>query len=216
MVQRTVFLGNSKRSYDSGRRAAEADRTRARILGVAERLLLRHGYVKTTIASIAEAANVSVETIYKAFGGKSGLVRAIRDRALGGEGPIHAELRSDAMRMRASDPRTIIRNWGTLTAEVAPRVCPILLLVRDAAAVDPEMAGLRADIDADRLKRMTVNAGHLHERRYLRPRVTVKEAADVLWTYSSPELYELLVICRGWSAERYGQFVTDAMTAALL
>lgn len=216
MVQRTVFLGNSKRSYDSGRRAAEADRTRARILGVAERLLLRHGYVKTTIASIAEAANVSVETIYKAFGGKSGLVRAVRDRALGGEGPIHAELRSDAMRMRASDPRTIIRNWGNLTAEVAPRVCPILLLVRDAAAVDPEMAVLRADIDADRLKRMTVNAGHLHERRYLRPRVTVKEAADVLWTYSSPELYELLVICRGWSAERYGQFVTDAMTAALL
>jgi hypothetical protein len=38
----------------------------------------------------------------------------------------------------------------------------------------------------------------------------------VLWTYSSPELYELLVIRRGWSVERYGRFIADSMIAALL
>lgn len=38
---------------------------------------------------------------------------------------------------------------------------------------------------------------------------------DVLWTHSSAELYELLVR-RGWTPERYGRFVADAMIAAIL
>ena len=61
-------------------------------------------------------------------------------RRLSGEGPIHAEQRSDRMRAKERDPRNIIATWGTLTAEVAPLVAPILLLVRTAAAADPEVA----------------------------------------------------------------------------
>ena len=38
----------------------------------------------------------------------------------------------------------------------------------------------------------------------------------MLWTYSSPELYELLVLSRGWPAGRYATFIADAMIAALL
>lgn len=34
--------------------------------------------------------------------------------------------------------------------------------------------------------------------------------------YSSPELYELLVIGRGWPTERYGTFVSQGLIAALL
>jgi hypothetical protein len=37
-----------------------------------------------------------------------------------------------------------------------------------------------------------------------------------MWTYSSPELYELLVLNRRWPAGRYGAFIADAMIAALL
>jgi hypothetical protein len=37
-----------------------------------------------------------------------------------------------------------------------------------------------------------------------------------MWTYSSPELYQLLVIRCGWSPERFGEFVGDALIAALL
>ncbi len=46
--------------------------------------------------------------------------------------------------------------------------------------------------------------------------MTLDAATDVLWTYSSPELYELLVLRRSWSVERYGRFIADAMIAALL
>ena len=159
---------------------------------------------------------MSEETVYKAFGNKVALVRAIRDRALAGEGPVHAERRSDRMQASAHDPRAIIRGWGVLTMEVAPKVAPVLLLVREAAASDPELARLQEEMDAARLTRMTHNARTLLKGGHLRKGIALDAAADVLWTYSSPELYELLVIRRGWSVERYGRFVADAMIAALL
>ena len=204
------------RGYDSTGRRAQAVRNRETVLDAAERLFLNRGYAATTIAAVAAAANVSVETIYKAFGGKSGLVRALRDRGLAGKGPIPAEQRSDRMRVTERDPRKIIANWGALTTEVAPLVSPILLLVRAAAASDAEMAKLLEEMDADRLLRMTVNARDLHDAGHLRRGVTLKYAIDVLWTYSSAELYELLVLRRGWPLDRYGRFVADAMIAALL
>jgi AcrR family transcriptional regulator len=205
-----------KRAYDSTGRQRQAEQTRASILDTAQRLFLDDGYAVTTIAGIAAAAGVSVETIYKSFGSKPGLVRALRDRGLAGAGPRPAYERSDEMRARERDPRKIIANWGTLTTEVAPRVSPLLLVVRAAAEADPDLAPVWDEIEADRLDRMTVNARHLYDAGHLRPGITLEAAADVLWTYSSPELYELLVLRRGWSLERYGQFVADAMIAALL
>ena len=61
------------------------------------------------------------------------------------------------------------------------------------------MAGLRAEMDAARLSRMTRNARTLGAAGHLRQDVTVEQAGEVMWTYSSPELYELLVLRRGWA-----------------
>jgi AcrR family transcriptional regulator len=61
----------------------------------AQRLFLRDGLAVTTIAWIAAEAGVSAETIYKAFGGQPGLVRAICEAALAGAGLVQAEARSD-------------------------------------------------------------------------------------------------------------------------
>jgi len=204
------------RRYDSARRREAAERRRAAVVDAARRLFVREGFAGTTIATIAENAGVSEEMVYKAFGNKVALVRAIRDKALAGEGPVHAERRSDRMQASENDPRTIIREWGVLAMEVAPRVAPVLLIVREAAASDPESARLQEEMDASRLTRMTHNARTLLDGKHLRSGITLDAATDVLWTYSSPELYELLVIRRGWSTERYGRFIADAMVAALL
>ena len=206
----------SRRHYDSSGRLAQAARSRSAVLDAAERMFLTAGFATTTITAIADAAGVSVETIYKSFGGKPGLVRAIRDRALMGTGPVPAESRSDRMRRLEKDPHQLIARWGSFTSEIAPLVSPILLLVRSAAATDSEMAILLAEMDADRLRRMTTNARHLHTAGYLRAGVTLANAVDILWTYSSPELYELLVLRRGWAIERYGRFIGEAMAGALL
>ena len=207
---------NTKRRYDSSGRRERARQTRDQITDIARELFLSGGYADTTVAAIAAAARVSVETIYKSFGGKPGLVRAIVDKGLAGEGPIPAERRSDHIRDTEPDPRHILTAWGAFTAELAPRVAPILTLARDAAASDPEVAALLDEISAGRLERMTVNARGLLQAGHLRPGITAEQAADIMWAYSSQELYELLVIRRQWPAERYGQFVAQALIAALL
>jgi len=206
----------TKRPYDRRRRQERARRTRDRVIDSAEQLFRREGYGPTTIAAIAGDAGVSVDTIYKSFGGKAGLVRAIFGRALEGQGPIPAEQRSDQLQARERDARNIVRAWGAFTTELAPRAVPIVLLLRAAASTDPEVQALLAEIDADRHRRMTENARRLHNAGHLRPGITIAQAADILWTYSSPELYELLVLRRGMPLAQYGRFVADAMINALL
>ena len=205
-----------KRRYDSTGRQAQAQRSRQVILDAAERQFLDTGYAATTIATIAREAGVSVETIYKACGGKSGLVRAIYERGLTGRGAVPAFQRSDEMREHETDPRTIMRKWGVLAAEVSSVVTPILLLMRAAAATNPEMAALLDDIDGERLERAGHHARFLAARGYLRDGVTVAHATDILWFCTSVELSETLVLKRGWSSHQYARFVADFMITSLL
>jgi AcrR family transcriptional regulator len=202
------------RGYRSPTRSERARRNREAVVDAGRRLFLEDGFAATTVASIASEAGVSVETIYKVFGGKPGLVRAICEQALAGAGPVPAETRSDALQQTETDPRAIIRGWGVLTSEVAPRIAPILLLLRAAAVNDPEMAELQQEINDQRLVRMTHNAQSIAP--HLRRGLSTVDAGVILWTYSSPELYELLVLKQCWDLVRYGSFVADAITAALV
>jgi AcrR family transcriptional regulator len=202
------------RAYDATGRRARAEERREATLRAAADSFLRDGYAATTVDRIAEAAGVSAATIYKTYGGKAGLVRTLCERALAGEGPTPAEERSDALRS-GSTPREIIEGWGRLLAEVAPRVAPLLLVLREARA-DPDAAALYEALDASRLARMDANAAALARAGRLRPGVSRQHARDVLWLSTSPELYELLVDQRGWTTAELSRFVTDLMAGALL
>jgi len=205
-----------KRRYNSTGRQEQARRSREAVLDAAQRLFLEGGYALTTVVAIAAEAGVSVETIYKAFGGKPGLVRAIYERGLVGRGTISAYRRSDEMRVLESDPRVIMRTWGELAAEVASTIAPILMLIRSASVADPDMARLLKDTSDQRLERMRHNARAMADRKFLRAGVTLDQTVDILWTCSAPELYELLVVQRGWSLTQFGGFVADMMIGSLL
>ena len=215
-VEQEVPHVNLRRTYDSKNRQAQSRHTHDALLDVALARFLERGYSATTIDSIAAHAAVSEATIYKTYGGKPGLVRALCLRALGGQGPIPAEHRSNSLRATEPDPRKVIQGWGRLTAEVAPRVAPILLLLRNAADGDAAAAALHDELDGDRLARMTDNARYLVEGGHVRSGIRLSHARDVLWTYSSPELFDLLVRNRRWSLPRYGRFIADGIANALL
>lgn len=78
------------------------------------------------------------------------------------------------------------------------------------------MAALFAEAEAQRRTRMRHNARRLQQRGWLRPGIGLGQATDILWTYSSAELYDLLVLKSGWTLKRYGQFISNALIAALL
>lgn len=206
----------TKRPYNASRRRAQAAHTQSTILDVARQQFLEHGYAGTTMAHIAAEADTSVETIYKAFGGKSALVRALWARGLGGRGTVPAPERSDLMSSAEADPVRVLRAWGEFTTELAPEAAPIMLFLRGAAATDPDMAALFTEAEVQRRTRMRHNARILQQRQWLRPGISLARATDVLWTYSSAELYDLLVLNCGWPVQRYGEFIADALIAALL
>lgn len=95
-------------------------------------------------------------------------------------------------------------------------MAPILLLVRDAALVDAAMSGLLAELDDTRHRRMSDNAEFLNSSGHLRPGVRREMAADVLWSVTAPEMFELLVRRRGWSIEQYADFVYRTIAHGLL
>ena len=202
------------RPYDSSNRRLAAQERREQVLDAASVRFAADGYAATSVAAVAAAAGVSSEMVYKAFGGKPGLVRALMLRALAGEGPVPAEERSDALTDAPFDPRDVIAGWARLTVEVSPRAAPVALLVREAAASDAAAARLREELDLRRLERMRHNAGAL--RPHLRPGLGVEAAGDVLFAFSAPELYELLVVRRGWSLPAYAEFVRRGLVAELL
>jgi AcrR family transcriptional regulator len=186
-------------------------------MGIARRRFLTDGYGPTSLRAIAEEAGVSPEFLYKTFEGKAGLVRAIYERTLLGSGAVPAPLRSDEAQAHETDGRALMRRFGSFTAEVAPLGAPVLLLIRDAAAGgDATMIALLEDADRARYERMLHNAQQVAARGFLRAGFSVERAAAVFWAMTAPELYESLVLKRGWSAAEFGEFVGDSLAGAVL
>jgi len=207
-----------RRRYDSSRRQEQAGENRRAMLEAARHMFLARGYAATTVSAIAGEAGVSVETVYKAFGNKPGLVKAVVDVAIvGDDDSVPMVQRELVRRIEAeTDPRRKFAIYGEHLSLSAPRRVPVELLVRAAAASDPGAAGVREQLEGERLTGMGLFAQHLDEGGHLRPGVSVEEAQDVLWACNSAELYDLLVLRRGWSPERYGRWVADTLSAALL
>jgi len=207
-----------RRRYDSSRRQEQARDNRRAVLQAARQLFLEHGFAATTMPAIASAAGVSVQTVYNAFGNKPRLAKAVFDVAIAGDDePVPMLQRTSLGRVRdAPDARTKLRLYGEFLAEVAPRHVPVQLVIRDAAASDPEARVVWAELQAERLKGMTMFARALHDDGHLRPGVSANEARDVLWTCNSAELFQLLVLERGWPPKRYGRWVAEVLISALI
>src|SRR6476469_10272994 len=127
-----------RRRYDSSGRQEQARRNRMAILDAARRSFLDVGYAATTMRAGAAEAGVSVETVYKAFGNKAGLVKAVFDVAVvGDDEPVPLMEREFVRRNRAEpDPRKKLQAYGAHLARTIPRAGPVQLVVRDAAAGD--------------------------------------------------------------------------------
>jgi AcrR family transcriptional regulator len=206
------------RRYDSSRRRELAGHNRAAMLEAARRLFLERGFAGTTMPDIASAAGVAVQTVYKAFGNKPGLAKAVFDVAIAGDDePVPMVERPSLTRVRDEpDPRKKFERYGEHLAAVAPRHVPIQLVILAAAATDPEAGKVWRQLQDERLRGMHAFARSLQAEGHLRAGVSAAEARDVLWAYNSAELFQLLVIERGWSPKRYGRWVAQALTAALL
>ena len=208
--------GQRPRRYNSTRRREQAHQNRRAVLAAARKRFLAQGYAATTIAEIAQDAGVSVETVYKIFTNKAGVLKALFDVSVTGDDDPIPMIQRDVIQDVRNAPEAArkIKIYTKHLAATMPHSAPIQLLARDGAASSPDAAKIWTQIREETLTAMKIFSSDLANTGQLR--VSATQARDLLWTYHAPELYELLVLERGWSAARYGDFIAQALLHALL
>ena len=209
-----------RRRYDSPHRREQAAATRRAVIDVAKRLFLADGYAGTTMAAIAREAGVVVETLYRSFGSKAGLFGAVVEAALAGgveraEVPVEARPAIAAI-IAEPDPARQVALYAATQLGIHRRAGPLLRAVRDAAAIDPEVARVWSELEGQRHAGQARVAGLLASRGVLREGLSVERASDLIWTLCSLAVFDLFVVERGWTPEEYESWLVGALTHELL
>jgi len=207
-----------KRRYDASARRAASAATRQRIIDAARDLIVDRGYRSTTIASIAERAEVNVDTVYELVGRKPVLLRELIEQAISGtDRAVAAEERDYVVALRAEpDPHAKLKIYAKATRENQQRLAPLFLALRDASATQPEAQQVWQEISDRRAANMRKFAEDLRRTGHLRTDLPIDQAADVVWATNSSELFVMLTIERGWPADRYEHWLADTWSRLLL
>ncbi len=216
-MSRTVKPG-ARRRYDASGRRAVARQTRHAIVNAAKALFLDRGYAMTSMSAIAEAAGVSVETIYLSAGPKAALVRYLVETALSGEDePVPPLERQGVEEILAEpDQRRKVRLFARVVRQLQERLAPIWAIVLEAAPGDPELVSLVQELNQRHLGNMRHFVEHLGAAGGLRAGLSPELAADVVWAMNSPEFYRLLVHGRGWTGDMFEHWLAEAWQRLLL
>jgi AcrR family transcriptional regulator len=184
--------------------------TKAQIASAARALFAAQGYVGTTIAAIAEAADIPAPTIYSAFGSKAAILQAI---AWGVAGTLDID-RAHAEALAQPNPRDGLRMAASIQRRQFEQMYDVIDIYQEAARTDTDIAQDMRTIAANRERafRRHVQAISAH----LASGVSVDDGVAMYLTLVLPEVYRTLVIERGWTADRYENWLAEALSRQLL
>lgn len=199
----------AKRTYTSTVRAAAARETHAAILKAAESLFVERGYVRTTVAGIAERAGVALNTVYTSVGGKPAIVEALAVQGTEDEG-IQAAL---AAVHDETDPREVLRLTARSTGAITRRHEAILTVLFDNATADPAVAAAAEQAVERYRERLRVIAEHLVTLPVVDTDAVRTE--QILWFYFGRTAWQT-VRSFGWDWDEGAAWLSAQAAAALL
>jgi len=207
-----------RRRYDSPRRREQAAATRRQILEAARRLFERQGYAATTMAAIAAEAGVAGKTVYLAFDSKSGVLRALWNLQLrGDEDDVPVAERSWYREVvEEPDPERRLHLNAHNGRVRKLRVAGLTEVIHAAAPVDPDIDALWGRIQTEFHANQRAIVEGLAETGALPPGLGVERATDILWTLNHPDIWQLLVVERGWTPEQWEEWFARAACTQLL
>jgi hypothetical protein len=112
------------------------------------------------------------------------------------------------------DPERQLRLNARNSTAGKQRIAGILQVIRGAANVDPDIAGLWERIQREYHANQRAIVESVAAKGALA--LDVDRAADLLWTINHPDLWQLLVEERGWNPEDYERWCADTACAQLL
>ena len=181
-----------RKPYDSPRRAEHAIATRRAVLDAARELFIERGYAVTTVADIARRARVAVDTVYAAVGRKPALLREVLETAISGsDQAVPAGQRDYVARVRAAQgARQKIQAYAAALVDIQPRLAPVYLALRDAAATDPGSAATWREISQRRARNMRAFAADLRATGELRTDLSDDDIADIVLEHERPRVLD--------------------------
>ena len=197
-----------RRKYHSPLRADQAQQTRRRILQAAFELFADQGYARTTIAQVAASAGVAPETIYMSMEGKRGLLEGVIDSAITGDDDQATQDTFWDEVAALPEARQRLDKMVEYSCRILGRTRPIHAVIRGAADTEAFAAALGRRRLQDRLQAQTERV-----RRFLaddlRPGLSITEAGERYCVLASPDLYYLLTVDLGWTADKHRQWLKE-------
>jgi hypothetical protein len=168
------------------------------------------------MTAIADRAGVALDTVYASLGRKPEVARLLIETAISGtDEAIPAEQRDYVRAIQAApDAATKIAVYAAAITAIAPRMALVLGIIQQTAQTEPELARLWNEIGERRAANMRRFVADLATATPLR--LDPDQAADIVWATNAAETYQLLVGQRGWSPQRYEQFLVDTWHRLLL
>jgi len=193
---------DGSRTYDTRGRQAAAERNRAAVVDACRHLVLRDGYRATTVKAVAQRAGVSPELVYKVFGGKKQVMKAVYDVTLAGDHEPTGMADRPELRdvLAATDLDEALTRYAAFVLGVHQRLSVLTTVLAEA---DPDLADLAATADAERLTGVTAFVGHLADKGLLAPDVDLAESADACWLLTSSTVFVQATRSREWTDDRY-------------
>lgn len=202
-------MSAARRSYDSSRRRAAAAERRDRILAAAAELFGERGWAGTTIADIAERAEVSVELIAHAFGTKAQLLLAAYRRVGFGERTDLQDAFGAINLADEPDPDRRIDALVRFCVSSLEPLAPLLPVLQHAAAQDD---GARAIVTVARERRIRMIESLVP---LLAPGEDRAEVVGEVYVLTSGQTYLQFVSELGWSPDEYAAWLGGALRRAL-
>lgn len=208
----------TNRRYDSTHRQEQARRTRQAITEAARTLFAERGYAGATIGAIAKKAGVAAETIYATFGSKRAILAHLVDVSVVGDDQPVPLLERPFVHATEKQPdqRQQIRMFAEQIGVIMERMSPVFAIMRTAAKTEPDIAEMRTTILQNRRQGMLYFVRAVAAHGPLRARLSMQEAADIVFALSSGEMFTVLTIDLGWSNDQYVAWLAGTLVTTLL
>jgi len=201
----------SKRSYDSTRRREGAEANRLRVLSAARMMFSRRGIDAVSIEEIAARAKLSAPTIYALFKSKAGILHALMEQAL-----FSPSFRAEQEKLLSiDDPVAMLVQTAAISRAIYDSEAQAMGLMRGVSAFSPTLREQEAKFEKLRFDMQKVRLELLFARSLQRPGIDLVSARQILWMYTSRDIYRILVVDCKWPPDRYQSWLAETLVATL-
>jgi AcrR family transcriptional regulator len=200
------------RAYEQKARAESAAETRRRILDGVYECLRAEPSTPPSVGEIARRAGVARSTVYLVFGNRAGLFDAFTEELWDRSG-----LPNLREAVNVPDAREGILGGIRAGVDIYAADRDVFNALFAMTRLDPEAVGGAVDrIEAYRAEGMAWGAGRLARQKQLRPGVSARTAAHVLWIVAGFDAFDALYTGRGLSAKQTARILAETFERAVL